>query len=89
MLIQFILYCFLIYLIFYNVLDTRVTIESMRKSYVTNLYSYCPSLYEKNLHDIYMLKKSISPFQPYTSSLDIILSKKNPKIPIGININKF
>lgn len=76
MLFRFILYIFLIYLIVYNVLETSVTIEAMNKEYVTNLYTYCPSLYFKNVEHITTMKKQPELYQPYTSRLSLILPSK-------------
>jgi hypothetical protein len=76
MLFRFIVYCFIIYVIIYNVLETSVTIEAMNKEYVTNLYNYCPSLYFKNVEQIITMKKQPELYQPYTSRLSLILPSK-------------
>lgn len=86
MLFRFILYIFLIYLIVYNVLETSVTIEAMNKEYVTNLYTYCPSLYFKNVEHITTMKKQPELFQPYTRILSLIIPSKEKPQPLNIKL---
>lgn len=86
MLFRFIVYCFIIFIIVYNVLETSVTIEAMNKEYVTNLYTYCPSLYFKNVEQIITMKKQPELYQPYTGRLSLILPSKEKPQPLNINL---
>jgi hypothetical protein len=53
---------------------------------VTNLYTYCPSLYFKNVEQIITMKKQSELFQPYTSSLSLLIPSKEKPQPLNIKL---
>ena len=85
MLLKLVVYYIVLSILIYNILETEVTMEPM---YTTNLYNYCPGLYEQNIHKPSTLSKQKEYAKPYTYSLDL-MTDPNPKVPVGININQF
>jgi hypothetical protein len=78
--IKFIFLIFILYVLIYNTIQTKVTIEPL------NLPDICPSYYNCNNEKI-KKEKRMKPLKGYTNILDLILSPENPKTPLGININ--
>ena len=86
MLLKLVVYYIVLSILIYNILETEVTMEPM---YTTNLYNYCPGLYEQYIHKLTTLPKQKEYAKPYTYSLDLMIADPNPKVPVGININQF
>jgi len=80
--IKFIFLIFILYVLIYNTIQTKVTIEPL------NLPDICPSYYNCNYEKI-KKQKRMEPLRGYTGILDYMLPRENSETPLGIDINYF
>lgn len=78
--IKFIFLIFILYVLIYNTIQTKVTIEPF------DIFHTCPKSFNCNIKKIQKQKK-MKPLRGYTSILDLILSPENSETPLGIDIN--
>tara|TARA_Y100000389_G_scaffold109505_1_gene106554 strand:+ start:3357 stop:3602 length:246 start_codon:yes stop_codon:yes gene_type:complete len=80
--IKFIFLIFILYVLIYNTIQTKVTIEPFE------IFLTCPKSFNCNYEKI-KKQKRMEPLPGYTSILDLILSPENSETPLGLDINYF